>query len=360
MDEEIAKVYYDPNEGFLSEPKLFKKLKLKGFDITHKQLKEWLDNQETRQTMKNTKAPSEYNSVISLDGVRGNYQMDIIVYDRYAYHNYKYILCMIDVYSRYAQCRAMTNRTMETIIDNVKDIFEEMGKCKRLNADNEFNKIEFNKLMEEMEIMTFYSQSYEHNKNAIVERFNRTLAEKIQLWRVATKRYDWYKVLKQLVDNYNNTEHGTTKQTPKNIFNGKAENEQIITIVKHDIKEGDKVRIEMEKNIFSKGDRQKYSTQVYTISRVEGNKLYIDDGMGGELGRFYKPYEVQVVKNTTIHTPEIAQNEIGFEYDENQKQNKQERINKRIIKELDITEPLANLSEAPIVKRIVKANKRYL
>ncbi len=42
--------------------------------------------------------------------MRDNYQMDIIVYNRYEYHKYKYILVVIDIYSRFAQARAMTNR----------------------------------------------------------------------------------------------------------------------------------------------------------------------------------------------------------------------------------------------------------
>ena len=42
----------------------------------------------------------------------------------------------IDVYSRYLQARAMTNRRMETIIDNINDIFKTMGKPANLNADN--------------------------------------------------------------------------------------------------------------------------------------------------------------------------------------------------------------------------------
>jgi hypothetical protein len=33
-----------------------------------------------------------------------------MVYDRYEYHNYKYIFVIVDIYSRYADARAMTNR----------------------------------------------------------------------------------------------------------------------------------------------------------------------------------------------------------------------------------------------------------
>ena len=34
-DAQISKIYYDPDEGFLSEPKLYKKLVEKNISITH-------------------------------------------------------------------------------------------------------------------------------------------------------------------------------------------------------------------------------------------------------------------------------------------------------------------------------------
>ena len=66
-----------------------------------------------------------------------NYQIDIIVYDRFEYHKYKYILCCVDVYSRYASCRTMTNRRNETILTELQSIFSEMGLPKTINSDNE-------------------------------------------------------------------------------------------------------------------------------------------------------------------------------------------------------------------------------
>ena len=71
-----------------------------------------------------------------------------------------------------------------------------------------------------------YSQAYEENKNAIVERFNRTLAQLLQNWRTATKQYDWYRVLPDIVNNYNNSFHSTIKSTPQKVFDGKQFNTQ--------------------------------------------------------------------------------------------------------------------------------------
>jgi len=185
----------------LGAEKLYKKLKKSIPEIRLTDVQRFLAKQYTSQLNRAVKKPKEYSSIIS-EGPRNNYQIDILVYDRYAFKNYKYILCCVDVYSRYAACRSMTSRTMETIIKNINSIMEEMGWPKNINCDNEFNKKQFNELTAKHNIRVWYSEPDEINKNAIVERFNRTIAERIQLWRTATDKYDWPKVLPSLVKNY--------------------------------------------------------------------------------------------------------------------------------------------------------------
>ena len=112
----------------------------------------------------------------------------------YEYHKYKYILCCIDVNSRYAEARALTNRRNQAIISNLESIFHEMGYPNNLNADNEFNTKALNEYFNSHNIRTWFSQPDEINKNAIVETFNRTLSEVIPRWRTATRQYAWYNV----------------------------------------------------------------------------------------------------------------------------------------------------------------------
>jgi hypothetical protein len=103
-------------------------------------------------------------------------------------------LVVIDVYSRYVAARALTNRRIASIIEMVKECFEELGgPPQNMNCDNEFNNGEFNKFMSDEGIRMWYSEPDEINKNAIVERFNRTLALLIQRWRVGSGSHDWLK-----------------------------------------------------------------------------------------------------------------------------------------------------------------------
>ena len=204
----------------------------------------------------------------------------------------------IDVNSRYLQARPMTSRTNETIITNLKDIFNEMGVPEVINCDNEFNTNKIDKLFEKLNIKVFFSQPDEINKNAIVERVNRTIANMLQRYRTATGKYDWYKVLPKIVNNYNNTFHTTIKATPSDVFNGKDVNKQKITKVDIPFKVGQKVRIKLKKRIFSKGDELSHSKQLYIVDAIKGNKIYLKNVETGEtLKTKYKPYEIASAAN---------------------------------------------------------------
>lgn len=309
MTEEILKeYYYKPEFGLLSNEKFHKKLKSVGVHVKRSDVDKFITKQIANQlTKKQTKTkPEEFNTIVApFPGA--NYQMDIMIYDRYEVNNYKYVLCVIDVYSRYASCRAMTNRTMTNIVENVKSIFDEMGSPKNLNLDNEFNAKEFLEFAKQQDITLWFSQPNETNKNAIVERFNGTLARLIQKWRVATGDNVWYKALPELVKNYNETYHRTIKTTPAMIWHEKDWNHQ--NIVKHENKyqDGDLVRIKIPKSTFDKGDRLTYSKETYVVSNVIGNKVYLEDKDENILEKYYKPEELIIVKDIEEYKPSTSE-----------------------------------------------------
>ena len=295
--DKLAKMYYDPKQGFIGIPKLMTKLKDNKIDLSYKDVKEYYDSLPTTQIMRPQRKPRKFNSIIA--NYNGDiYQMDIMVYNRFKYNNYQYILCVIDIYSRYASVRAMTNRKMETIITNFNDIMKEMGTPRKLQCDNEFNKNEFVKVLEEYDIKTVFSDPYEINKNAIVERFNGTIATLLQKIRLSLNRYDWNIYIKDAIYNYNHTVHSTTKHTPNDIWTYKANNEQVINKVKIVLKVGDKVRIVRKKKIFDKIDEIQYSPEINIIENVstQGNIKLIG------IVRKYKPYEVKKISDIIEHT----------------------------------------------------------
>ena len=308
---ELKELFYDPKTGYISIDKLYTKVKNNKLDLTYKQVKDFYDSQGVNQVMKPARKTKKFNSIYA-NYPRQIYQADIIIYDRYTYHNYKYILVVIDIYSRYASARAMTNRRMETIIENFNDIIKELKAPEKIECDNEFNKKEFIDILKSDNIIPIFSHPDEMNKNAICERFNGTLAVTLQKVRISLKRYDWYNYLPDVIYNYNHTIHSTIKETPASIWEGKASNKQVTSFQDNTFKVGDKVRIMRKKKAFQKGDIIKYSPDIYIIEKVN---LRGNVHLNG-LVRSYKPYEIKKVADITEKTDleepktETAENKI--------------------------------------------------
>ena len=245
---EVKKLFKDPKFALLSKDKLKKKLEEDNKALKTKDIDDFYDKLEINQLTKVQKK-KVFNSVIAY--YPGDaYQMDIIVYHKYEIHKYKYILVVIDVYSRYVQVRAMTNRENPNIIKNVISIFNDMGYPFRIQSDNEFKTKEFIDLMAKYNVKLPFSDPHEINKNAIVERANRTIRDLLKKYRLLYYDYNWPKYIDDLIDIYNNTYHKTIGDTPYNIWNNLNYNQQTIIQKPVEYKVGDMVRIVKVKELF--------------------------------------------------------------------------------------------------------------
>ena len=86
------------------------------------------------------------------------------------------------------------------------------------------------------------------------------------------------------------------------IKNGDAINRQNIVRVSHDFEIGDKVRVMQEQNIFSKGDVVYWSDEIFTVTEINGNKIYITDH-----DVYFKPYELMKINGNVgaFDSPEL-------------------------------------------------------
>ena len=286
---EIKELFKKPEFALLSKEKLKKKLGDENKAVKNKEFEEYFNNLEINQLTKIHKKKI-FNSVIAYYP-SDCYQIDIIVYSKYEIHKYKYILVIIDVYSRYVQVKPMTSRENPVIIKNIISIFEKIGYPYRLQSDNEFATKEFIDLMDKCNVKLSFSNPYEINKNAIVERVNRTLRDLLKKYRLLYHDYNWPKYVDTLIDIYNNTYHTTIGDTPYNIFMNNHYNQQTIIQNPVEYKIGDIVRIVKVKEIFGKADEIIHSKEVYKVMKVNKNKIFLDNGIA------YKPYEVIKVNN---------------------------------------------------------------
>src|SRR5206468_3158755 len=128
---------------------------------------------------------------------------------------YKYMLNVIDVFSKYAWSIPMKNKTGLTTLEAFQTIAKESGRIPKhlwVNKGLEFYNKGVSSWLKENNII-MYSTYSEHN-SCIVERFNRTLKE--MMWKrfTAENTRNWIFMLDNLMKEYNNRVHSTIVMSP--------------------------------------------------------------------------------------------------------------------------------------------------
>lgn len=373
--QQLKDAYYNADTGYTGVSKFYKKLKHlypdKKFSLSD--VRSWLDRQYTFQINRQGVRPKYYRTILA-NKPKDNYQVDVLVYNRYEDQGFKNILCVVDVNSRYVMCVPLKSRKVGTeeeiqgLLPAIKKVFDKLGKPKNVNSDNEFLvSKQIQQYFRDNNIRHHVSERDEINKQAIVERFNRTIARLIQRWRQGTGRTDWHNVLDDLVKNYNNSYHRTVKAKPVDIWEHRATNNQSpIHIFETELSVGDIVRIKQIKGILSKGDFLTYSPEEYVIvekkdgteNGIKLKKFKLKNIATNEvLKRYYKDYELKqvsaIVEKYDKETDLAEKGKVAVEAHlaEKEKELQQE---KEKVKELENLVPYTEPQKTKEVKRLTK------
>ena len=326
-------------------------------------MEEFVKKQEVFQLTAKQKKQKVFSSVVAPP--KGNLMIDLMIYDRFKYKNWQYILTAVDIHSRKAWVIPMTKKDEKASTDAVLKVFEKAGYVwPELQMDNagEFTSKYFQDTMTKKGVKTlWYSEVGDIRKQSVVERFNRTLAEGLQKKREGTKNKDWPSYLDEVVDVYNRTEHGTIKATPDDVWDEKDTNKQTVVRVQHEFKVGDKVRVKVERKIFDKGDMNQFTRQIYRIKEKKGQKYVIENPENGnELARRYSGDELRLANE--VQEPEVEDNKKkGEELDkavDERKTEKKVKIQQNKLKN-DSTSKFDEALQDLGGKRVRKAPKRF-
>ena len=130
---------------------------------------------------------------------------------------FKYLFAVIDVFSKYGWLIPLKDKTGKSVASALKTIFEER-KPEKMWVDN--GKEFYNKDVKDL--IELYSTENEERSN-VVERWIRTMKEKMWKYFTANSTNVYLNQLSSLVKEYNNTRHSSIKMTPVNA--SKKENE---------------------------------------------------------------------------------------------------------------------------------------
>jgi len=190
---------------------------------------------------------------------------------------YRYMLNVIDVFSKFAWSRPLKDKTGLTVLYALKEIIAKSGRKPShiwVDKGKEFYNKYFDEWLHENNVIRY--STYGEHKSVVVERFNRTL--KTNMWKrfTAENTRNWINMLDSLLFKYNNKIHSTIGMTP--VKASKKENEMKVlqnfktrsgVISKPKFKVGDKVRISRIKGTFEKGYLPNWSEELYSIYEVQ-------------------------------------------------------------------------------------------
>ena len=166
----------------------------------------------------------------------------------------KYLLCSIDLFSKYAWVISVKDKKGVSIINAFKKLISEGRKPNKIwvDQDSEFYNNSFKDFLE-MKNIEVYS-TYNEEKSVVAERFIRTLKNKIFKHMTAISKNVYFDVLDNIVNKYKNTVHITIKMKPFDIMDDSyVKYNENLNKKDPKFKIGDHVRISKHKNIFAKG-----------------------------------------------------------------------------------------------------------
>lgn len=284
LNSQLSNVYYD-----LENPSSFGSLK--GLQSTFKNVinkpdvKDWLLEQDSYNLHVANRRNYKTNHYLVF-GPNELFELDLVDLKSISRFNYgyKYILCVIDCFTKFLWAVPLTSKSAMKTTDAFKSIVEAdllRNKPVAVNMDkgSEFNNAIFKGYAKKMGIQVNFPYIQSYQKASIVERVIRSLKERI--FKYFTYRGPTYRkyidVLPAFVKAYNNKVHSTTKIAPSefkisdttkvynNIRRKVTCNDRY---VQAKLKINDMVRIVRKKSILEHGYTQRWSKEIFRIHKV--------------------------------------------------------------------------------------------
>jgi hypothetical protein len=325
-DEIFRSIFYNPTNSasFGSPLSLYRASKKIDNSITLKQVKEWLKGEFTYTLHKQVRKNFKRNPII-VKGIDDQWEADLVDMQEFAPQNSnnKYLLTVIDVFSKYAWVKAVKNKTAKEVIFAFNDIIKDGRKPVRLRTDNgrEFVNKLLKNFLQTKKILHFTSNNVEI-KCAVVERFNRTLKSKMFKYFTFKGTRKYINVIDDLVYAYNRSYHRSIKMSPVNV----NENNQSIVFKnlygvntltelknirsKANLKSKDLVRKQYHLNNFDKSYFPNWPDRIFEVQSVYKGKEKPVYTISDDTPKRYYPEQLQVVKNNLFRVEKVLRTKI--------------------------------------------------
>lgn len=316
----FEKFYYDPSHyaGYSATENLLRVVKP---DFARDKVVSWLESQDayTLHRPIRRKFPRLHYNVANIDDL---WEADLIELVSLRSYNdgYRYLLTIIDVLSKFVWVEPIRDKSGASVAEGFRRIVTNTeGRIPvylQTDKGKEFVGQPLQNLLKEMNVR-FRTARSPDVKAAVIERFNRTLKER--LWRYFTHKNTrrYIDVLQDIVRAYNHTVHSTIQMQPAcvTLENARVARENMLRRYRRlDVlqrrnrkrapkyREGEQVRVSRAKGTFEKGYEANWSEEIFLIHRVlewRNPTVYELKDLSGEIidGIFYEQELARVSKN---------------------------------------------------------------
>jgi hypothetical protein len=218
-------------------------------------------------------------------------------------NGYSYMLNVIDTFSKFAWALpiktkdgATVSKAFEKIIKTAKSQNHMPPNLLHTDKGLEFENKHFKTFMNNYGIHMYHTQNLE--KSAVVERFNRTLNNKMRILFEVKNNKKWFDILQNLLDEYNfKDKHRSIGMTPSEV-NKSNKNLVLHTLSKQPDKKskvkfqvGHRVRITKFKSTFGNKYNSNWTREIFVITEILNTEpiTYTIKDLNNEeiIGNFY-------------------------------------------------------------------------
>lgn len=281
--------------------------------IKLKDVEEFVNKTQLKQITHQRTKKNEVSFKIESRYVGYSCQMDLLDLHQVSKKNkgIKFLLTFIDVYSRLVIVYPLKNKSENEVSFGLVEIlneFEEMlhnywGKSYRIenitsDNGNEFKNKSVRSIMKRRNITHWLNEPGDHNKMGIIERFHRTLRDRIRKINILNSDKVYIPYLDDLVNGYNQTPHKSLGASPMHVFNGMKLPKEDGYVRPNEMEIGSYVRKRLRRRMFEKGNDE-WSKKIYQVTGIDEkfkNKYIIND----DTNKIYHQNDLQVVPDDTF------------------------------------------------------------
>ena len=337
-DEILNQLFY--KKYIYSYNELYKRAKEINPLIKTKFIKEWHSKQQAiQQTTKKIKSKKDFLPIYS--ETPHAYQLDLTFFPKYKKQNkgFEVLFTAININTRFAFAYACKSKEIINILEAMKKMASKT-EINTITCDkgSEYINKEFKKFCDKHDIELYYVKDDSH-KMGIINRFHRTLKEKLTQYFVANNTVNWVEVIDDIVENYNHSVNRGIGIEPykvndfmeqRIIEKMREKTASIILKNNESFNIGDFCRILTKQILFEDKMLPKYSNKVFEIIKISQNSVTVKDSEDDEYK--VKKSEIKLVdkdtktNNKVFDEQKIAIKENKIVKSDKKLDNKQENI----------------------------------